>query len=435
MSYFTIQEEQQKMFTQLPKALLYEDIYKPMSNDSKVLYSFLIDRVSLSAKNGYVDEQGRVYIKCSEITMAEILNKTEKTVRKFKKELIDKDLLEQADAKNDKTKYYVKQPKVTVAKLEDYIADFQEVVKEKTKKELERNKEYRLKKANNKVVDLKTQFCNGNNDRSIENTRLNDENSLEPLKSLATVENTVMHQSKLPYSNNDFSNTDILSMYVCTGTPAYEEIKTPFIQLAKDYNIIFNPELEGMIMSYEEVFTYELYEYLFFDILNKYRNGRVNDFGKYLLSALDTQSSKGNFTLEDYLVYKADFNEKTYRSKTNNSSNNKKPVVKKSAKKEEPTFVPSFEPANAEPIPVEELPEFKEDTKMLEKMEIIKFRKENNLNGTKYINMSLEELKQVVKEREELEGKVDELADTYNKVLMDLETRRYYAKKALGLID
>ena len=429
MSYFTIQEEQQKMFTQLPKALLYEDIYKPMSNDSKVLYSFLIDRVSLSAKNGYVDEQGRVYIKCSEITMAEILNKTEKTVRKFKKELIDKDLLEQADAKNDKTKYYVKQPKVTVAKLEDYIADFQEVVKEKTKKELERNKEYRLRKANNKVADLKAQFCNGNNDRSIENTELNSEKSLEPLQSLATVENTVMHQSKLPFSNNEFSNTDILSMYVCTGTPAYEEIKSPFIQLAKDYNIIFNPELEGMIMSYEEVFTYELYEYLFFEILNKYRNGRVNDFGKYLLSTLDTQSSKGNFTLEDYLVYKADFNEKTYRSKSNNSSNNKKP-----AKKEEPTFVPSFEPANAEPIPVEELPEFKEDIKMLEKMEIIKFRKENNLNGTKYINMSLEELKQVVKEREELEGKVDELADTYNKVLMDLETRRYYARKALGLI-
>lgn len=434
MSYFTIQEEQQKMFTQLPKALLYEDIYKPMSNDSKVLYSFLIDRVSLSAKNGYVDEQGRVYIKCSEITMAEILNKTEKTVRKFKKELIDKDLLEQADAKNDKTKYYVKQPKVTVAKLEDYIADFQEVVKEKTKKELERNKEYRLRKANNKVADLKAQFCNGNNDRSIENTELNSEKSLEPLQSLATVENTVMHQSKLPFSNNEFSNTDILSMYVCTGTPAYEEIKSPFIQLAKDYNIIFNPELEGMIMSYEEVFTYELYEYLFFEILNKYRNGRVNDFGKYLLSTLDTQSSKGNFTLEDYLVYKADYNEKTYRSKTNNFSNNKKPVVKKPAKKEEPTFVPSFEPTNAEPIPVEELPEFKEDIKMLEKMEIIKFRKENNLNGTKYINMSLEELKQVVKEREELEGKVDELADTYNKVLMDLETRRYYARKALGLI-
>lgn len=434
MSYFTIQEEQQKMFTQLPKALLYEDIYKPMSNDSKVLYSFLIDRVSLSAKNGYVDEQGRVYIKCSEITMAEILNKTEKTVRKFKKELIDKDLLEQADIKNDKTKYYVKQPKVTVAKLEDYIADFQEVVKEKTKKELERNKEYRLRKANNKVADLKAQFCNGNNDRSIENTELNSEKSLEPLQSLATVENTVMHQSKLPFSNNEFSNTDILSMYVCTGTPAYEEIKSPFIQLAKDYNIIFNPELEGMIMSYEEVFTYELYEYLFFEILNKYRNGRVNDFGKYLLSTLDTQSSKGNFTLEDYLVYKADFNDKTYRSKTNNSSNNKKPVVKKPAKKEEPTFVPSFEPTNAEPIPVEELPEFKEDVKMQEKIEIINFRKENNLNGTKYINMSLEELKQEVKKREELESKVDEIADTYNKVLMTLETRRYYARKALGLI-
>ena len=48
--------------------------------------------------------------------------------------------------------------------------------------------------------------------------------------------------------------------------------------------------------------------------------------------------------------------------------------------------------------------------------------------------MSLEELKQEVKKREELESKVDEIADTYNKVLMTLETRRYYARKALGLI-
>ena len=53
MSYFTVEEEQKKMFTQLPKALLYEEKYKPMTNDSKLLYSFLVDRVSLSLKNGY----------------------------------------------------------------------------------------------------------------------------------------------------------------------------------------------------------------------------------------------------------------------------------------------------------------------------------------------------------------------------------------------
>lgn len=134
MSYFTVQQEQQKMFTQLPKALLYEEKYKKMTNDSKVLYSFLVDRVQLSLKNNYIDDLGRVYIKCSEITMSEILNKSEKTIRKYKNELIKFDLLEQADAKQDKTKYYVKQPIVTVSKLEDYIDGFLTTVNDRTQK-------------------------------------------------------------------------------------------------------------------------------------------------------------------------------------------------------------------------------------------------------------------------------------------------------------
>lgn len=428
MSYFTIQEEQQKMFTQLPKALLYEDLYKTMSNDSKILYSFLVDRVSLSVKNGYVDDFGRVFIKCSEITMAEILNKSEKTVRKFKKELIDKDLLEQADAKNDKTKYYVKQPKVTVSKLEDYIKDFLEVVEEKTIKEKERNKEYRLKKAQNKVANLKAKLCNGKNDRSIENTELQDENSLKPLETLATVKTTDCEQSKLPFSNNDFSNTDFLGMYVCTGEPAYEK-ETAFIQLAKDNQITFSPEVKEMIMSYEEVFSYELYEYIFFDVLNKYRNGKVNNFEKYLLSALDTQSSKRNFTLTDYVAYKADFNKTNYPRnqyvKPNQNKSNNKPVEPKApevkepdVQPEEPKFVPSSEP----------------NPELEERILALKLRQEHNLTGVEYLCMSVEELKAVIEDKKQKEMQVNELMETYNKQLFDVETRRRFAMQELGLI-
>ena len=407
MSYFTAKDEQQKMFTQLPKALLYEKEYKTMSNDSKVLYSFLVDRVSLSLKNNYVDSFGRIYIKCSEITMGEILNKSEKTVRKFKNELIEKDLLEQPD-KKDKTRYYVKQPKVTVEKLEDYIADFQEVVKEKVQKELERNKEYRLRKANNKVALLKSQNCNGNNDRSIENTSVED---------CATVKSTVMHQSKLPFSNTNLSNTNNC-MYVCTGEPVHNEIETPFIELATSCGITFSSEIKGMIMSYEEVFSYELYEFLFLDILNKFKNGKVTSFEKYLLSTLDRQSSNGNFTLGDYLEFKTDFSNTNYPRRE----------YKAPSKKQQPKNVPT---------PVEEpktVEVYTPNEDIQDRIARLHFRKVNGLNGMEYFNMSMEELQAVVEERKQKEMQVETLMNTYNKELMNEETRRLYAMKALGLI-
>ena len=36
--------------------------FKPLSTDAKVLYGILLDRMSLSVKNHWLDEQSRVYI-------------------------------------------------------------------------------------------------------------------------------------------------------------------------------------------------------------------------------------------------------------------------------------------------------------------------------------------------------------------------------------
>ena len=36
--------------------------FKNLSTDAKLLYGLLLDRMGLSAKNGWYDEQGRVYI-------------------------------------------------------------------------------------------------------------------------------------------------------------------------------------------------------------------------------------------------------------------------------------------------------------------------------------------------------------------------------------
>ena len=46
----------------------------PISIDAKLLYAIFLDRVSLSIKNGWVDENGRVFIYYSVINICEILN-------------------------------------------------------------------------------------------------------------------------------------------------------------------------------------------------------------------------------------------------------------------------------------------------------------------------------------------------------------------------
>ena len=49
-------------FYRIPKVLFTEERFKSISAEAKVLYGLLLDRMSLSAKNGWLDEKSRVYI-------------------------------------------------------------------------------------------------------------------------------------------------------------------------------------------------------------------------------------------------------------------------------------------------------------------------------------------------------------------------------------
>ena len=48
-------------FYKLPKVLFSDGKYKGVSTDAKVLYGLLLDRNSLSIKNGWIDNYGRYY--------------------------------------------------------------------------------------------------------------------------------------------------------------------------------------------------------------------------------------------------------------------------------------------------------------------------------------------------------------------------------------
>lgn len=55
-------EAEQFSFIRIPKALITEEKFAPLSIQAKMLYGILLDRMSLSIKNSWLDKENRVYI-------------------------------------------------------------------------------------------------------------------------------------------------------------------------------------------------------------------------------------------------------------------------------------------------------------------------------------------------------------------------------------
>ena len=60
--YFYEEQSESYAFYKIPKVLFTEEMFEPLSTDAKVLYGLLLDRVSLSKMNSWIDETGKVYI-------------------------------------------------------------------------------------------------------------------------------------------------------------------------------------------------------------------------------------------------------------------------------------------------------------------------------------------------------------------------------------
>ena len=56
------QQEKAQSFTRLPNFLFEAPTFKPLSNEAKLLYAFILRRTDLSRKSGWADEYGRVYL-------------------------------------------------------------------------------------------------------------------------------------------------------------------------------------------------------------------------------------------------------------------------------------------------------------------------------------------------------------------------------------
>ncbi|SKC04230.1 Replication initiator protein A (RepA) N-terminus [Lachnospiraceae bacterium] len=83
-SYFTGNESEMLTFYRIPKLLVTDEYFKKLSSDAKLLYGLMLDRMSLSAKNGWIDKENHVYIYFSIEDAMELLacgkNKAVKTM-------------------------------------------------------------------------------------------------------------------------------------------------------------------------------------------------------------------------------------------------------------------------------------------------------------------------------------------------------------------
>lgn len=89
------QYETSERYFKLPKLLFESPFYENMRLDSKVSYSILKDRLSLSLKNNWIDEEGRIYLVYSNSKLMKILNCSKSTLLRIKKQLAEYGLMQE----------------------------------------------------------------------------------------------------------------------------------------------------------------------------------------------------------------------------------------------------------------------------------------------------------------------------------------------------
>ena len=195
--YFHGMEAEQYTFYRIPKILFTAECFKTISCEAKVLYGLLLDRMSLSIKNRWFDEEDRVYIIFTVEEIAELMNcGTQKAVR----------LLKELDSEKgiglvEKRRLGLGKPNVI------YVKNF--MVKQPEKEEKEPEK------------PVNTQNCENHNSRVVKTTIQecpksqfkNDENHNSGIVKITTPECPKSQSNNTDINKTDISETEINQSY------------------------------------------------------------------------------------------------------------------------------------------------------------------------------------------------------------------------------
>lgn len=183
--YYYGKEADQFTFFRIPKLLFTDKVFKKLSVDAKVLYGILLDRMSLSMKNKWLDEKNRVYIVYPIEEIAETFGCGTQKATKILQELDDKNGIGLVEKK----RLGLGKPNIL------YVKNFVFC-------EVEKTNESSPEKITKPDL-LKSQFKNSEN----HNSGMMNNTKQELLKSQGNNTNI----NKTDYSNTDFNNTTSIS--------------------------------------------------------------------------------------------------------------------------------------------------------------------------------------------------------------------------------
>ena len=304
--YFRGMEAEQYSFYRVPKVLFTAECFKSLSCEAKVLYGLMLDRMSLSIKNRWFDDEDRVYIIFTVDEIAEMMNcGTQKAVKLIKEldtsngiGLIEKKRLGLGKpnviyVKNFMIKEIPNQLMKTdnVQKQEEYfteetvmgenageIADmqsecnFQEEIANLQKQEEQRGKSAISQNCENhhsKIVKItnqessESQFKNSENHNSgmmkttnqefPESQFKNYENQNSGMMKMEIQEFPKSQSNKTDINKTDFSETDIIQSYQIQSGSLVSHDKRDVIEEMKIYRELIQERIEYKYHEQEDV--------------------------------------------------------------------------------------------------------------------------------------------------------------------------------------
>lgn len=194
IDYYKNNEILENSYYQIPQELFINKLYKEkLNSDSKILYAFLLDRLSLSQKNHWFDELNRVYLIFTREEVQDKLCLSEKTVTKAFKQLTDTNLI------TEKRQGLGKPNLIYVGKIqhEEIITNI-----EQENLQVLNSKNYDSREVKNTILDAeKFPTINPNNIK----TNITNTDSINPQNNNVCISlNAVKEKSQL----NDFSKEE-----------------------------------------------------------------------------------------------------------------------------------------------------------------------------------------------------------------------------------
>ena len=273
-----IYRKAEKKFLMLPALLIYGELYRGLDSGAKIAWTILNDRANLSKKNGWYDEEGNVYFVYTNQELMNLVNVSEPTIVKIKKELISYGLLEQKRMGRGKANLlYIYEPVASKSDAQNLI----EIDDVGNTLEFQNLKNLSSRTENNLVQELKKIKPN--------NTKNNNIN-FNNIESVNESERAISNRLKKEELLTDYSQMGISSIVTDALFRAIRDVN----QISYILGVLFKAKKEvsnftGTLILLEELTEEEnitLAKTLLRVLKKQYTDKTIENFDRYLFVTL-----------------------------------------------------------------------------------------------------------------------------------------------------